>query len=238
MNVMERNIIDAVGRAGTCSSAELLSLLSKSEPITKTTLYWYLNKLTGENRLVRVARGHYALSGKKSFVPEITDRMKTIGNLLQGELPFSTFCLWEGTELAPYLHNIAPNNVLYVETQRDSCESAFNVLKREGYEAFVRPDKELIYHYIDLADGPVFIKPLPSESPMQTAGGINVPKLEKILVDVRVDDDFYYLHGTESFYMLRNAAEINVINKSTILRYARRRNIGNELQKDLEDLGL
>ena len=235
---MERNIIDAVGRAGTCSSAELLSLLSKSEPITKTTLYWYLNKLTGENRLVRVARGHYALSGKKSFVPEIKDRMKTIGNLLQGELPFSTFCLWEGTELAPYLHNIAPNNVLYVETQRDSCESAFNVLKREGYEAFVRPDKELIYHYIDLADGPVFIKPLPSESPMQTAGGINVPKLEKILVDVRVDDDFYYLHGTESFYMLRNAAEINVINKSTILRYARRRNIGNELQKDLEDLGL
>ncbi len=238
MNVMERNIIDAVGRAGTCSSAELLSLLSKSEPITKTTLYWYLNKLTGENRLVRVARGHYALSGKKSFVPEITDRMKTIGNLLQGELPFSTFCLWEGTELAPYLHNIAPNNVLYVETQRDSCESAFNVLKREGYEAFVRPDKELIYHYIDLADGPVFIKPLPSESPMQTAGGINVPKLEKILVDVRVDDDFYYLHGTESFYILRNAAEINVINKSTILRYARRRNIENELQKDLEDLGL
>ncbi len=238
MNVMERNIIDAVGRAGTCSSAELLSLLSKSEPITKTTLYWYLNKLTGENRLVRVARGHYALSGKKSFVPEITDRMKTIGNLLQGELPISTFCLWEGTELAPYLHNIAPNNVLYVETQRDSCESAFNVLKREGYEAFVRPDKELIYHYIDLADGPVFIKPLPSESPMQTAGGINVPKLEKILVDVRVDDDFYYLHGTESFYILRNAAEINVINKSTILRYARRRNIENELQKDLEDLGL
>ncbi len=238
MNVTEGNIIDAVGRAGTCSSAELLSQLDKSGSITKTTLYWYLNKLTNEKRLVRVGRGRYSLAEKLPFIPEITDRMKTVLELLQGELPFSTFCLWEGTELSRFQHNIATNNVMYVETQRDSCESVFNILKREGYEAFVRPDKELIYHYIDLADGPVFVKPLPSESPVQVVGGINVPKLEKILVDIRVDEDFYYLHGTESFYMLRNAAEVNVINKSTILRYARRRNIENEIRKDLADLGL
>lgn len=238
MNVAERNIIDAVGRAGTCSSAELLSLLGKSEPMTKTTLYWYLNKLTKENRLVRVSRGCYSLSGKKSFVPEVTDRMRTIGGKLQTELPYSTFCLYEGSELAPYLHNIASNNVLYVETQRASCESAFNILKREGIDTYIRPTKDMIYHYINLADGPVFIKKMPSESPVQVAEGITVPKLEKLLVDIRVDGDYYYLHGTESFYVLRNAAELNAINRSTLLRYARRRNIEKDMQKDLEELGL
>jgi hypothetical protein len=68
--------------------------------------------------------------------------------------------------------------------------------------------------------------------------GVTVPTLEKMLVDIRVDEDFYYLHGSEAFYVLRNAVERNVINVSKIMRYARRRHIDTELQKDLNEIGL
>lgn len=238
MNILEQKIIGYVQSAGSCSGAELLSYLNQTEDVKKTTLYWYLNKLTGEHRLSRISRGMYSASGLTEFVPEVTEDMVAVNEILHRELPFSSFCLYQGTELAPYLHNIATNNVLYVETERDSCESAFNVLKREGYTCYIRPGKDMIYHYIDLADNVVFVKPLPSESPLQTVQGLAVPTLEKLLVDINVDEDFFYLQGSESFYILRNAAEKNVINRSRLLRYAKRRYVAEKLIKDLEEIGL
>ena len=238
MNTIEQKIIGYVQSAGTCSAAELLSYLNQAEEVKKTTLYWYLNKLTGEHRLSRISRGVYSASGLTEFVPEVTPDMVAANEILHRELPFSSFCLYKGTELAPYLHNIATNNVLYVETERESCESAFNVLKREGYNCYIRPGKDMIYHYIDLADNVAFVKSLPSESPLRTVQGLEVPTLEKLLVDINVDEDFFYLQGSESFYILRNAAEKNVINRSRLLRYAKRRYVADKLIKDLEEIGL
>lgn len=238
MNSIESRIIEFVQSVGTCTAAELLSYLNQTEEVRKTTLYWYLNKLTSGHRLSRVSRGLYSVSVRKDFIPEVTDDMIAANEILHRELPFSSFCLYKGTEFAPYLHNIATNNVLYVETERDSCESAFNVLKREGYTCYIRPGKEMIYHYINLADNLVFVKPLPSESPLQTVQGLSVPTLEKLLVDINVDEDFFYLQGSESFYILRNAAEKNVINRSRLLRYAKRRYVAEKLIKDLEEIGL
>ena len=238
MNSIEQRILGYVQGVGSCSAAELQSYLNQTEEVRKTTLYWYLHKLTSDHRLSRVSRGIYSVSGRKEFIPEVTEDMIAANEILHRELPFSSFCYYKGTELAPYLHNIASNNVLYVETERDSCESAFNVLKREGYTCYIRPGKDMIYHYIDLAENVVFVKPLPSESPLQTVQGLTVPTLEKLLVDINVDEDFFYLQGSESFYILRNAAEKNVINRSRLLRYAKRRYVADELIKDLEEIGL
>ena len=238
MNNVEQRIIGYVQGVGKCSSAEILSFLNQTEEVKKTTLYWYLNKLTSEHRLSRISRGVYSASGLTEFVPEVTADMLEANVILHRDLPFSSFCIYKGTELAPYLHNIATNNVLYVETERDSCETAFNILKREGFTCHIRPGKDMIYHYIDLADNVVFVKPLPSESPLQTVQGLAVPTLEKLLVDINVDEDFFYLQGSESFYILRNAAEKNVINRSRLLRYAKRRYVADKLIKDLEEIGL
>lgn len=238
MKSIEERIIEYVQGVGKCSAGELLSYLNQIEEVHKTTLYWYLNKLTREHRLSRISRGEYTVSGLTVFIPEVSKDMVEANESLHRELPFSNFCLYKGTEFAPYLHNIATNNVLYVETERDTCESAFNVLKREGYTCYIRPGKDMIYHYIDLADNVVFIKPLPSESPLQTIQGLTVPTLEKLLVDINVDEDFYYLQGGETFYILRNAAEKNVINRSRLLRYARRRYVADKLIQDLEEIGL
>ena len=237
MKCMEERIIEYAQSVGTCSAGELLSFLNQVAEVQKSTLYWYLNKLTREHRLSRISRGVYTVSGLAEFIPEVSKEMVAANEILHRDLPLSSFCLYKGTELAPYLHNIATNNVLYVETERDTCESAFNVLKREGYTCYISPGRDMIYHYINLADNVVFIKPLPSESPLQTVQGLTVPTLEKLLVDINVDDDFYYLQGDETFYILRNAAEKNVINRSRLLRYARRRYVADKMIQDLEEIG-
>jgi len=45
---------------------------------------------------------------------------------------------------------------------------------------------------LSLADSYVFVKPLTSESPVDKYGdGMSVPTLEKLLVDINADDDFF-----------------------------------------------
>lgn len=238
MNVIENNIVSYVQSRRHCSAQDILAHLNKGDEVPKTTLYWYLNKLTKENKISRVSRGQYSIAEKKPYTPEVSQRMRQVNGILKKALPFATFCLYQGSELSPYLHNVATNNVLYVETERDSCEAAFNTLKDQGFTVYVRPDKEMIYHYINLAGDAIFVKALTSESPVIVSEGVTVPTLEKLLVDIRVDEDFYYLQGSEAFYVLRNAAERNVINVSKMMRYARRRHIDTELEKDLEEIGL
>lgn len=87
----------------------------------------------------------------------------------------------------------------------------------------------MIYRYVNLAKGGIIIKPLVTESPIQTINGISTPTLEKLLIDVRKDPDFSYFLGAEADRMLENAINIYAVNKTRLNRYARRRGITNLL---------
>ena len=93
--------------------------------------------------------------------------------------------------------------------------------------------------YIRLDKKSFIVKPLVSESPIQEVNGINVPRIEKLLVDIQCDRDFFYLQGQESLYMMQNAvyflyANYNV-NIGMLLRYASRRNIKPQIEKYIKE---
>jgi len=52
---------------------------------------------------------------------------------------------------------------------------------------------------------------------------MTVPTMEKLLVDIRWDDDFDYLGGGKTQRMLDNAASLYTLNTTKLLRYAGRR---------------
>ena len=79
--------------------------------------------------------------------------------------------------------------------------------------------------YVDLGEKSVIVKALTTESPVKMIDGIRMPTLEKILVDINADSDFYYLQGDESFYIMQNAQSLYSINAPKMLRYASRRGI-------------
>ena len=83
--------------------------------------------------------------------------------------------------------------------------------------------------YIDLREPCIIVKPLITESPLADVEGIRVPTLEKLLVDTQKDADFDYLRGTESLYIFQMAFELYTINTQRLLRYAKRRGIGQEI---------
>jgi hypothetical protein len=51
------------------------------------------------------------------------------------------------------------------------------------------------------------------------------------LVDTQKDADFDYLQGAESQYMFQMAFELYTINTQRLMRYAKRRGIGQEINE-------
>ena len=95
---------------------------------------------------------------------------------------------------------------------------------------------KLIYNYIDLSQPAIFVKPLITESPTLLNEGVMVPTLEKLLVDLQKDQDFFYLQEAEGLNIFSNALSLYTINENRLLRYASRRGIRKEIETIIQSI--
>ena len=197
----------------------------------------YLGKLCRNGKLRRVGRGVYTLQSANTFMVKANAKARSLYRSLSGQYPFADFCIYSANVITPLLHDMMPNNTLYVETNRDTTQSVFDMLlpKYNG-RIFLAPTKEIATTYIDFSKENIIVKPLVTEAPLTLDGKVPVPTLEKLLVDTRVDADFYYLHGYENLEMLRTAISHYDVNQTRLLRYADRRNAKDSILKDLETI--
>ena len=214
---------------------DLVSAVAKG--IERNTLSWHLSNLCKLGKLRRIGRGLYSTQTKTAYNIKASKKVKSLFRSLHKEFPYADFCLYDGSLLTPLLHDLSPNSTIYIETNRDVMESVFNRLspKYQG-RLFLAPTKEMTSKYIDLAQENIIIKPLITESPLTEDNGVPMPTLEKMLVDTRVDADFFYLHGYENLEMLRTAIAQYDVNQTRLLRYADRRNEKENIIKDLKEI--
>lgn len=205
--------------------------------IERGKLSWYLGKLCRKGKLNRIGRGIYTLQPATTFIVKANAKTRSLFRSISGQYPFADFCVYSADVITPLLHDIMPNNTIYIETNRDTVESVFDMLlpKYNG-RIFLMPTKEIATRYIDFAKENIIVKPLVTEAPLALDGKVSVPTLEKLLVDTRVDADFFYLHGYENLEMLRTAISHYDVNRNRLLRYADRRNIKESIIKDLETI--
>lgn len=237
-NETTTSILNYAEKYHNFSIEDLYAYLHERTGINRSSLSWYLFKLVDDNALARTGRGMYGKVMRQSFSPNPTDEMKEVYKLLQANFPFAKFCVYQGEIIAPLLHHLSSNRIIYVETERDTAETVFNFLKGEGREAYLRPDREMIYRYVDMDSRAFFVKNLVSEAPLQKVSDVPVPTLEKLLVDILRDSDFFYLQGAESEHIIENAFNLYAVNKSRLLRYAGRRKVKEELSSILNNLNI
>lgn len=228
----------AVSAGGPFRKQDLLSHLqgtSFSLPYINLTL----NRMVNASSLTRIARGLYQLAdtkNKKEFCPKFGQVSMEIASFLKENLPYTRYCLYEGEWINPFMHHVAGNRLHYLEVQREATDSVFERLMALGHTAYLRPDKEFMYRYVDIHnDSAIIIKPLISESPLLYNEGIPCPTLEKILVDIFKDPDFSYLHGAEYLNVLRNVKRVYRLNERRLLRYASRRSLKEEITNALNE---
>lgn len=219
-------ILEYSDRTNTFRIEDLWNWISAIAKYSRNTVTCLLYRLVKVGYIIRVEKGLYAKAADKTvFKVEPTDEEIAIFNKIKAKYPFAPLCVYNGAVLSPIQHHLSANNITYIETDRSAIESIFNYLREDEDKVWLAPDLDFIYKYIDLAKGGFIIKPLVTESPVQTVNGVTTTTLEKLLVDIRKDPDFSYLHGIEADRMFENADNMYVINKTRLNRYARRRGI-------------
>lgn len=220
------------------SIGDIFNQLNQDISINMSSLKWNLFKLVKENMLTRSGHGIYEKFTKQPFILESINEVNNIYNSLRRQFPFGKFCIYNGEIIAPLQHHLLSNRTIYVETERDSAETIFNFLKENNHNIYLRPDKDMIYRYINLDNRNIFVKNLVSESPLQKVNDIPMPTLEKLLVDILRDPDFFFLQGSESEHIINNAFHLYAINRTRLFRYADRRKVKGELAFILDNLNI
>ncbi len=205
--------------------------------VERNTLSWHLSNLCKKGKLRRVGRGIYTIQTANTFLVRTNAKVRSLYRSLLRQYPFADFCVYSANVITPLLHDMMPNNTIYVETNRDTIMSVFEMLlpKYKG-RLFLAPTKEIATTYIEFCRENIIVKPLVTEAPLTLDGKVPVPTLEKLLVDTRVDADYSYLQGYENLEMLRTAISHYNVNRNRLLRYADRRNMKNSILKDLETI--
>lgn len=195
-----------------------------------------LSKMTKQGKLARIGHGIYEINNTlETFSPEVSQNAKDTYKLLREQFPFTRFCIYEGNWISGFMHHIAPNHSLYIEVERYADEAVFEFLKSNSRNAYHKPDANFIYKYIDLKEDNCIVKILTSQSPLRTKDGIVIPTLEKLLVDMYCDKDFSYLQGSEYYRIMAGVQDHYSINRNTLLRYASRRNVTEQIDKILNE---
>lgn len=208
-----------------------------------TELYFrrVLYALEKEHVIVPTGAGMYVFKeqeanrrGKFSHTP--SKKLSSAYQILQKAFPYLDYLCWETSLLHELMTHQPGKNLIVIETEKDACESVFNGL-REKYNGrvFLDPDRSMMEKYVLPQADPMIVIPLISQSPRMTDSGIPFPKLEKILVDIFVNEDiFFAFQGRELSNIYENAFTAYWVNERTMFRYASRRKAGARLREFIQ----
>lgn len=232
-NYIYRKLKDEFKAHPVFNRDELLSFFHQYEPdLAEGTFTWRVYDLKKRNIIRNVRKGVYALNNQQAFEPALNDTTKSISKLIEKKFDPHFYSIWDTIWLNEFIELQATTSMVVLEVEKGFMDSVFFFLKDEGFtDVFVKPDTGLIEKYASEAQHPVIIKPFLSRSPVQLIGGVKVPSLEKILVDIYCDDHIYYaFQGSQLKQIYRNAVAKYSLNFSTLLNYARRRNREDEIK--------
>jgi len=195
------------------------------EPKVKpTTINWRVYNLVQTGVLNRIGRGRFTIGGNKIYVPEISSKLRSIHSKLKKEFPYLKVCIWNTSALNEFMVHQPGRFYLLVEVDKDSTQSVFYYLKENRFSVFIEPTMDLIEKYIPDEKETLIVKSLVSEAPLQTISRINLPTIEKMLVDIFCDDVIFAAQqGSEMRTIFQEALNKYAVNENRMLRYANRR---------------
>ena len=218
-------ILDFANSRNSFTLCELAGYVHDRENISDSGLLWHIRKLIKQNQLSRLSRGLYGKQAKSDFMPSLTEDLRNLYADLTRAFPLVYIVVYSGNDINSLQHHLSANNAIYVEVPKGATEAVFHYLADKKIRAYHRPTEDFMSDYVDLAEKSVIVKALTTEAPIRAVEGVMMPTLEKILVDINADPDFYYLQGNEAFNIMQNALSLYSINIPKMLRYASRRGI-------------
>ena len=217
---------------------DVSDFFAKTDPdIKRATVNWRIYELVRQGSLKRIGRGMYAPGKADCFLPVLTKKQQIISSRLKKHFPLITFCCWYTSALKEFFQHLAVYDFLLIEAEREAVDAVFHFVKEIHQNAFKEPSRDIMENFVLAGRDAVIVKSLVSEAPLQEADATPRPTLEKILVDLVADSEiFFFLQGHELLNIFESALGKYTVNTDRLLRYAKRRNKKEELQKILNQI--
>ncbi|WP_100612946.1 DUF6577 family protein [Confluentibacter lentus] len=228
------NTIESYFKSNTQLSREkLVSLINKDFPdLSLGTITVYLSKLKKAGIINNPARGVYSITDKQIFNPEINQNLKKIYNKIHKDFPFIEICVWNTKWLSDLMRHQPFKNFTIIEVDKEAEEQVFNAVSEWTKNVYFNPNEEILERYISTNTEEVtIIKNLVTEAPTIKNNKIEIPTLEKLLVDIIIDKELFAAQQGELDVIFKSAFDKYDINKAKMKRYAIRRNKESELER-------
>lgn len=184
--------------------------------------YREINKMIGDEKLVRVGKGRYVYESKKTFNYDLKDPLsiKAMRFFKKNKLEDLEYIIYESTILNEFLNHQIVNPVLIIEVNKEYAEDVFWKLKESGFKDILFcPTEDEKYRY----DPSIIVKKMVSKSPINKAN--HKISIEKLIVDIVSDkilNQFY--EGAERHMVLEEITDKYAVNYGSVKNYANRRN--------------
>jgi hypothetical protein len=206
-------------------TSDIVKFYLQWEPEVKsTTINWRVYNLVQSGVLTRIGRGRFAIGENRIYTPEISNKIKSVHSKLKKDYPYLSLCIWNTSSFNEFMIHQPGRFYILVEVDKDATQSVFYFLKENKYSVFIDPTKDLIEKYLPDEKETIIVKSLVSEAPLQTINRINLPTIEKMLVDIFCDDVIFAAQqGSEMRTIFQEALKRYTVNESRMMRYADRR---------------
>lgn len=190
-----------------------------------------LQRLLKDGQIIRVGRNAYCIpqNGIRQYCHTYSDAATYIAKIMEDSFPLAEFAIFELTQLNEFVYHLLAHNVLFLSVENVVAEFVFETMKSNfPGKVLLMPTSETYHRY--WYDGMIVINRLITEAPKDHSIRWHTP-IEKLLVDL-VADPLLCSSISESEYPLifENAFARYAINKSRLLRYAKRRNAAGRIE--------
>lgn len=192
--------------------------------VKKAAVKWRIYKLIETGVLKRIGRAKYSLGEQKIFTPEITLNIESIYSIVDKQFPYLEKSIWTTKWLNQWMLHVPNKHLIILEVEKDAEENVFFHLKESQKNVFLHTEEGIIDMYADDDHDVIIIKNLVTDSPLQKIKNIQVPTIEKIMVDLIVDTELFSAYqGRDLDSIIESTFEYYTINKDKLRRYASRR---------------
>ena len=154
---------------------------------------------------------------------------------LKAALPFSQTSIWHTDAILPLMHDIPNFRLTIVGAERLAAGSVADALENLTDSLILQDSERSLLSRVAPGRELVVVTPQVSQAPVEVSGGVSVPTLEKILVDILCDNALHALTGSEAYAIYAAAFSRYAVSRKTLLRYAGRRNRTEEVNAILKE---
>ena len=208
MSDISKKMLARIEKQGEVTAAEFKVMMPG---VPEQTVFSRIRSLERKGLIYEPGRGRYSLGAKPVYKAKVSPKMLELNKLLVSEFTGASLCI----------STMDGSNVV-VETDRKVVDKMLVFLRGRYLNVFTF--REAIANRSALKDA-IVVKALITDSPLVSFEEMNAPSLEKTLVDLVADKDFFRLDDEAIHKEFQRAFEVYPINRNRLVRYAGRRGV-------------